>query len=121
MSGQLNPDPQTVVQIQADLRQLAVSLREAEHLETGTQKSLAGLIDELSAELNSTGVTSAKTTRLAEAVSEVARSLHEQHSAGLLGTARDRLKEAAARAEIESPVATGVVYRLIEVLASMGI
>ena len=121
MSDQSAPGPQTVAELQARLRQLSASIREADHLDSSTQLSLARLLDELTTQLNSNGVELEKTTRLAEAVSDVARSLHEPHSAGLIESASLRLQEVAARAEVEAPVATSVVYRFIDVLANMGI
>ncbi len=121
MSEQTNPEPQNPALIHANLRQLAAALREADHLAPETQQSLASLLDELGQELNSTGLASANTAHLAEAVSEVARSLHEQRSAVSLDAARNQLEEAAAKAEVEAPVATGVVYRFIDVLSSIGI
>lgn len=108
-------------QIQSELRQLAELLRQAGHLAPQAQSSLAELLDELGSELESHGSISAKTEGLTRAVGDVARSLHEQHHASLLESAQDRLKDAAARAEAEAPVATGVVYRFIEALSSLGI
>jgi hypothetical protein len=104
-----------------NLKQLASLLRQASHLDPDTQKSLASLLDELGQELDLPGTATAKTNVLTDAVKEVARSLHEQHPVGLLEAARDQLKEAAARAETEAPVVTGVVYRLIDALSSLGI
>jgi rubrerythrin len=113
--------PQTGVPIPTELKQLAALLRQAAHLEPETQKSLASLLEELGVELGSTVSTSANQSNLTTAISEVARSLHEQHPSGLVEAARDRLKNAAAVAESEAPVATGVVYRFIEVLSDLGI
>ena len=121
MSDQSAPGPQTVAELQARLRQLSASIRQTDHLDSSTQASLASLLDELTMQLESNGIELEKTTRLAEAVSEVTHSLHEPHSAGLIESASNRLQEAAARAEVEAPVATGVVYRFIDVLANMGI
>ena len=114
-------DSHANITIPAELKQLAGLLRQAAHLEPETQKSLASLLEELSAELGSTGSISANQTHLTSVISEVARSLHEQHPSGLIEAARDRLKEAAAVAESEAPVATGVVYRFSEVLSNLGI
>jgi hypothetical protein len=121
MSEDSLPESQQASQTQAKLRQLAVSLREAEHLDPETQKALANLLDELGTELESAGLASPRTAHLAEAASEVARSLHEQHPTDQFVTARDRLKEAAVQTEVEAPVTTGVVYRMLDVLASIGI
>jgi hypothetical protein len=121
MSEQTLPAPESVLKTQASLRQLAAALREAGHLEPDTQQALASLLDELGTEFGSTGLTSPKTVQLAETVNDVARSLHEQRSQSVVTSAKDRLKDAALRAEVEAPVASGVVYRLIDLLASMGI
>ena len=121
MSDQISSDSETPVGIQKNLRNLAALLRSASHLDPQAQLSLASLLEELGSELASSGSISTRTAGLTDAVTEVARSLHERHPAGLLETARDQLKEAAIRAETEAPVATGVAYRLIEVLSSMGI
>lgn len=117
----ITPEQPTSARIQADLQQLAKEIRDAGHLEPQTQSSLASLLEELGKELNTGGSLSEKASHLASAVSEVARSLHGQEPPGLMETARDRLKEAAARAEVDAPVATGVVNRFLDVLANMGI
>ncbi len=121
MSDQSAQGPQAVSDLQARLRQLSASIRQTDHLDASTQSSLASLLDELSVHLDSNGHELEKTTHLAKAVSEVTHSLHEPHSAGLIQSASIRLQEAAARAEVEAPVATSVVYRFIDVLANMGI
>ncbi len=121
MSDQSAREPQAVAELQARLRQLSASIRQTDHLDSTTQSSLASLLDELSVHLDSNGHELEKTTHLAEAVSDVTHSLHEPHSAGLIQSASTRLQEAAARAEVEAPVATSVVYRFIDVLANMGI
>lgn len=115
------PEAASNAPLQTDLRQLAALLRQAAHLDPQTQKSLASLLEELGAELTSSGTVSAHHAHLTEVISDVARSLHEQHPVGFIEAARDRLKDAAARAETDAPVATGVVYRFIEVLSNLGI
>ena len=108
-------------QTHANLRQLAASLREAGHLDPNAQTALASLLDEISRELDSTGLSCEKTARLAEAVSDVARALGEQHSVESFDSARLRLKDAAVTAETDAPVATGLAYRFMDTLASIGI
>lgn len=115
------PESNSSVPLKSDLWQLAALLREASHLDPQTQKSLASLLEELGSELNSASLVSAHHAHLTDVISDVARSLHEQHPVGLLEAAKDRLKEAAARAETDAPVATGVIYRFIEALSSLGI
>ena len=121
MSEPMPADPQAVAQIKTDLQELARLLRAAGHLEPDSQQTLAGLLEELGGELEIGGHSSAQTAHLAETVGRVARALHEQHHAGLLAATRDRLHEAACRAEAEAPVATGIVRRFIDALAGMGI
>jgi hypothetical protein len=121
MSENTAPEPHSAESTQTDLKRLAALLRDADHLDPEAQKSLAALLEELGTELQVAGIASAQAARLAEAVTDVARSLHKQDSAGELETARDNLKEAAIRAEVEAPVATGLAYRFIDLLSSIGI
>lgn len=121
MSEPIPVDPQSQTQMRTDFQELAGLLREASHLEPEAQRSLANLLEELGREIDPAALTSTQTTHLAEAVSRVARSLHEKDESGILATARDRLQQAASRAEVEAPVATGIVRQFIDVLASMGI
>lgn len=121
MADETIPDPQSAERVQPDLKQLAALLRQADHLEPEAQKSLAALLEELGRELHSTGIPSTHAAQLAEAVTDVARSLQQQDSPGELENARDNLKQAALRAEVEAPVATGLAYRFIDLLSSIGI
>jgi hypothetical protein len=121
MSEQNTVDPQAVAQIKMDLQELARLLRAAGHLEPAAQQTLASLLEELGGELEVSGLPSAPTAHLAETVGRVARALHEQQHSGLLAATRDRLHEAACRAEAEAPVATGIVRRFIDALAGIGI
>lgn len=123
MTEQSNPESElpSGAQSESNLRLLAAWLRSADHLDAATQKSLAALLDEIGAELESGDMTSAKTAQLAEAVTEVARSLHAQESSEEIETAKDALKDAAVKAELEAPVATGLAYRFIDLLSSIGI
>lgn len=101
----------------ARLRELAGLLRAADHLSPEAQQALADLVEELSGALPGT----AASAQLAESAAHLAAALHEQKDPGLLERARQRLEEAALRAETEAPVATGVVRRLIDALANLGI
>jgi len=121
MSEQNMPDSQSVPPTEVSLRILAEALRQADHLEPDTQKALASLLDELGTEFSSSRLTTPGTAQLADALGAVARSLHEQQSQRAVATARDRLKEAAAKVEVEAPVASGVVYRLVDLLSNIGI
>lgn len=121
MSDETRADSPTLTQLRNDLQDLGHALRSADHLEPATQLELARLLEELGGELDPTTIPSAHTKHLAESVGRVARSLHDQHHAGLLTAARARLEEAARAAEEEAPIVTGIVRRFIDVLASIGI
>lgn len=103
------------------LAQLASTLRSAEHLEPAAQRELADLLDELSKALANEGKASAESAHLAESAAHLAQTLQHQPHASLLGAARRRLEESAARAEAEAPMATGIVRRLLAALADLGI
>ena len=67
-----------------------------------------------------TGSSGPQAAHLAESAVQAARALSEPHH-GLLTAARERLEAAAVRAEAKAPVATGVVWRLIDLLSEIGI
>jgi len=107
--------------VSARLRQLAQLIREAHHLGPDAQKSLADLVDELSGALASCSLSDPKQTHLVEGTAHLVEALHQQKPGGRLAAATKRLEEAAIRAEAEAPLATGIVRRLIDTLANLGI
>jgi hypothetical protein len=58
---------------------------------------------------------------LANTAANLARALHQQHNPTLLSAAKQRLEQAALRAEAQVPMATGVARRLLDTLADLGI
>lgn len=107
--------------IQVKLHELAEEVRAAQHLEPQAQEALADLVDELSKALTPTVIASSETAQLADTAASLARALHQQHNPTLLSAAKQRLEQAAIRAEAKAPVATGIVRRLLDVLADLGI
>jgi hypothetical protein len=103
------------------LRQLAQLLREANHLGPEDRKSLADLVEELGGALAASPLSPANQSHLAEGTEHLVDALHQQKHAGLLAAAGKRLEETAVRAEAEAPLATGILRRLIEALANLGI
>lgn len=103
------------------LRQLAQLLREAHHLDPEAQQSIADILDELSGALGPGSVSSADHAHLAESAAHLVEALHQQKDPGFLASARRRLEAAALRTESEAPVVTGIVRRLIDALANVGI
>src|SRR5207247_2223983 len=118
MPDQPPPAPEAA---RANLQMLARLLRDARHLGPEAQRELAELVEELSAALGPDTAPTAETEHLAASAAHLAETLHHQRDAGLLAAARDRLQDAALRAETEAPVATGIALRLIDALANLGI
>ncbi len=108
-------------QVQANLRELASELREADHLEPEAQAALADLVDELSKALTPAPAQTAETAHLAGSAAQLARALHEQHDTSLLTAAKKKFETAALRAEAKAPLATGIARRLLDTLADFGI
>ena len=104
----------------ASLHELAQLLRAAHHLDPGAQRDLADLMDEM-AEAIGPAAPSAQVDHLAESSAHLVHVLHDRQDAGRLAAAKNRLADAAARAEAKAPVATGVALRLIDTLAGLGI
>jgi hypothetical protein len=111
------PDPAA---LRSNLQELARLLHEAPHLDPEAQQELADLVAELSQALAG-NLTSAETEYLARSAVHMIEALHQQQDANYLTAARDRLRDAAVQAEVKAPVATGIVRRLIDTLANLGI
>jgi Domain of unknown function (DUF4404) len=111
------PDPKDV---QANLQELARLLHDADHLDPEAQRELADLVAELSRALSG-NLPSAEVEHLGQSAVHMIQALHQQQDTDFLTAARDRLRDAAVRAEVQAPVATGIVRRIIDTLANLGI
>jgi hypothetical protein len=111
----------TAARVQASLHELARLLREAHHLEPEAQQALADLVDELGKALDPADVPSAEMAHVADTAAQLAHALHQRQDTSVLLAARDRLEAAALRAEAEAPVTAGIVRRLLDTLANLGI
>src|SRR5262245_45327326 len=100
------------------LRELAQSLRTADHLGSEAQEKLASLIEELSGALEDGTLTNEEQARLKDYAAQLAHALHQKHETGL-PAAKQRLEEAIMRLEVKAPLVTGIARQLIEVLANM--
>jgi len=118
MTQPTSPDPQPV---QARLQELARLLRQTKHLEPEAQQAVANLLAELSRSLHPEMLTSAETAQLVESTAGLAEALHQGQARGPLQAARQRLEKAVMRAEAKAPLLTGIVGRLLDALASIGI
>jgi hypothetical protein len=108
-------------EIQTRLHDLAIRLREAEHLDPDSQRALAELVDELTRALGSTNLPPAEVVHLAESTAHLADALRSGKNRGILAKARDRLNLAVSNAETHAPTAVGVARRLLDTLANLGI
>jgi hypothetical protein len=107
--------------IQKSLHEIAKVLREARHLPPEAQRELSELLDELSGAIDPGHMPSAENAHLAASAAHLMQALHEPREPGLLTGAKERLEQAALRAEAEAPLVTGILHRLIEALADLGI
>lgn len=113
-------DADQAAEIQAKLKECAKLLREARHLDAESQTALANLVVELADALDPAAHPE-HASHLGESSAQLIEALHARQDSGLITSARERLEQAAARAEAEAPVATGVARQLIDALASIGI
>ncbi len=111
----------SAVHLRTGLHEIAEDLRKTRHLGPESQQALADLLEELNRALDPAALPTAETAHLAESVAHLALALHERHDTGLLAAARDRLREAALRAEAAAPGPVGVARRFMDTLANLGI
>lgn len=121
MPEQPQRSPQAAADVLACLHEVAQFLRQAHHLEPEAQRALADLVDELSRSVNPADLPSVETAHLAQTTAQLARALDQQHDETVVARARDRLEAAAAQAEVQAPLATGLARRVLDVLANLGI
>jgi hypothetical protein len=121
MMEQPQETPQSVAQVQACLHEVAAVLRHADHLEPEAQDALADLIDELGKLLSPANVPTPEAAHLAGEAANLARALQQRENPTILAAARRRLEQAAIRAEGGAPLVSGLVQRLLDTLANLGI
>jgi hypothetical protein len=115
------PDiPPPVSEVQASLHVIARVLRTAAHLSTETRLALAEVLEELADTLGPT-VPLNTVPPLIESTTHLLKALQQPQETGVLASARERLDEAVVRAEVQAPVLTGVIRRLLDALAQIGI
>jgi hypothetical protein len=119
MTEQPTPDVEAAQPVRDRLQELAGRLREAHHLTPEARGELAELVGELAAALDP-AVSQALAAHLAQTSEHLTRVLDEGRHAGPLASARRQLEALAVQAETKAPVISGVVRRLIDVLAGIG-
>jgi Domain of unknown function (DUF4404) len=108
-------------EIQNRLENIAQRLREAGNLEPETKQELADIVEELGKALASCPLPSPEMAHLSDSAAHLVQALHEKHDTSMLAAARDRLEEAIVRVETGAPVVAGLVRRLVDTLANLGI
>lgn len=103
------------------LEELAQVLRKAHHLDPATRQKLTDLVAELSRDLGPDTLPPDQRERVADSLTDLTRAVREQEAVGPLRAARERLEAAVVEAEAEAPVASGVLLRIIDALANIGI
>jgi hypothetical protein len=121
MSGPSPADPRGDTAVRAKLHELAQVLRQADHLGPEAQQSLADLVDELTNALSTASLPAGDSAHLAESAGQLARAVQEKHDTSLLTAARDRLEHAALQAEASAPLPAGILRRILDALANLGI
>jgi len=118
-----NPVPGTpsVPEIQARLDRLAQLVRESHSIDARSRRELTGLVEELGSILQAGDVAPAEASVLADTATHLAEALQQRHDTGRLAALRDRIEQGVLAAEAEVPVASGVVMRLLDLLANLGI
>ena len=106
--------------IEHEIADLAARLHEAEHLRPEARAEVARLLGELRSALTHPE-SSAQIEDLAQGTAQLVRAVKEEHEPGLIMAAKTRLDDAVSRAEAESPLATDIVIRLLDVLTGLGI
>jgi hypothetical protein len=112
--------PEEPTDLHAHLQELSRLLRDTDHLAPEAQQELADLVAELSKALAG-NLSSAEVEHLGRTAANMIQALHEQQNADYLSAARDRLRDAAVHAEVVAPGPTGIVRRLLDTLANLGI
>jgi hypothetical protein len=112
--------PVAISEVQASLHVIARVLRTAPQLGPEARLALAELLEELAQNLGP-AVAPAEVAHLTDSATHLLQALQQPHKPGLLTAARERLDEAIAGAEVRAPVLTGVIRRLLDALAQIGI
>jgi hypothetical protein len=108
-------------EVSARLHAIALLLRQAHHLGPETQRELAEVVDELSRALDHAPLPADEASHLASSAGHLAEALKQQHDTTMLGSARDRLLQAAVAAETNAPVAAGLIRQIADALSGIGI
>jgi hypothetical protein len=103
------------------LHELAERLRRSPRLSPEEQAELADLMDELREAVDPAKLPEPSQKHLTQMATHLVQTLHQETDAGVLAAASKRLEDAALRFEAEAPNVSGVLRRIIDALANLGI
>jgi uncharacterized protein DUF4404 len=114
-------ESKTPADVLARLREFAGLLREGQHLDPRSQQLLADLVEELSKTLEEKTLPDQEAAHLAECTAHLMQSVHQQEEKQVVAEAGQRLQKAIVAVETRSPVLSGLVEKLVDALAGLGI
>ena len=121
MFDPLEPSVPAIPEVRRRLSDAAGLLRQSPSLDPALRQTLTDLLDELNRALERSDAAPAEVARLADGTAHLAEALHHKHDSGVLAAARDRVNDLMTDAEAHAPVTVGVVQRLIDAIAGIGI
>jgi hypothetical protein len=121
MPEPLDQSVPTVPEVRRRLQDAAAMLGASSTLDHQLRRTLADLLSELSRALEQPDAPPAEVSRLADGAAQLAEALHHKPESGLLAAARHRVADLMSDAEAHAPVTVGVVQRLIDAIAGLGI
>ncbi|SRR5260370_40831750 len=116
-----DPPATDAAAVRARLDEVVRLLDHADAVSPELRRDLLAVTDELRRALDAGTMPTAEVARLAYGTAHLAESLRRRHEEGILARARDRLEEAVLAAEARAPVVSGLIHRLLETLANIGI
>ena len=110
----------SAAEVRALLATVAQFLRQAHRLGPETQLVLADFVEELGRALEQKEITGEEIGRLTDCASHLLDAVHEDEP-GVLESARARVEGAVVAVETRVPAVAGLMRRLAETLADLGI
>jgi hypothetical protein len=121
MPEPLPPESSASSGVRASLHVIAEILRDPHPISHEVREVLAAFVDELGETLTSSTAPPAEVAHLADSAVQLVRAVNRKEAPGILASARDRLDAAILAAQTKNPLTAGLVRRLLDALADIGI